>query len=209
VVVQTSTRRSAKIVGSRCHGIPSEVLDFERASKAFARSVDRVAPDVRESLRRYQRSVDRCDKLDVPRRFRGDVRALFTTGGVRAFLDPLRSRIHDFVDALDSIDPQDPFLINGTTAWDRLVTLDESMPPATANVCGSLRRWSKSGFDPDEAPADFDVLRVIRRGIRKQDEVIARTALHMLRVGVVRNAAADFTPEGILAVVDPKLALTL
>src|SRR5438270_456546 len=78
-----------------------------------------VAPDVRKSLGRYDRSLSQCDKVVVPKNRRGDVDLLVRAGGAAAFYRPLRATLDDFDTALHDVNGFDPTMVRGVKAWDK------------------------------------------------------------------------------------------
>jgi hypothetical protein len=207
VVVQSGGKRSADLRGAKCHGIPTEILDFEAVTRALRNSVKDAAPAVRQSLSRYDKSLSQCDKVVVPKRHRKEVTLLVKAGGVAAFYLPLRSQLDDFVVGLHDVHGNDPSMVHGVEAWDRTLVLIDQLPPAAAHACRAVRDWADNKFSDDTAPADFDQLKVVLDGFPVQYSTLDETASYFAKQGAVRRVAKVFAPAGILALVDPKRSL--
>ena len=200
VVVGTSSSRRADLKDSSCHGIPSDVLAFERASRRLAHSVSGdLGKKVRKSRRHYKSSLKQCDSVSVPRSRRGDVHLLVKAGGVWAFYSPLRSRLGSFTTDLHNVDTADPDLVRGVKAWDRVLVLFDSLPAAAANPCGAVKTWANNGFSSDTAPADFGELKVELDQVAAQSRVLDQTSKYLDDAGAFPGPARAFAPNGLLA----------
>ena len=202
VVTQTGTKRSANLTDAKCHGIPTEILDFEAVTRALRNSVKAAAPDVRKSLTRYDRSLSQCYKVVVPKSHRKEVALLVKAGGVAAFYLPLRSQLDDFDVGLHDVHGHDPTMVRGVEAWDRTLVLIDQLPPAAAHACRAVREWADNHFSKDTAPADFDELKVVLDQFPVQYRTLNKTASYFADQGAVRRVAKVFAPAGILALVD-------
>ena len=203
VVVQTGDRRNADIRGAKCHGIPTEILNFEAVTRSLRKAVKAAAPEVQKSLDSYGKSVSRCHKVVVPKARRSDVKLLMKAGGEAAFWLPLRSQLDDFDVALHDVHARDPSMVRGVDAWDRTLVLVDELPPAAAHACRAVRQWADNNFSKDTAPADFDELKVVLHEFPVQQKVLRETAAYLDDQGVVPRVASVFAPPGILAVANP------
>jgi hypothetical protein len=203
VVVQSGDKRNADIRGAKCHGIPTEILNFEAVTRSLRKAVKAAGPDVRKSLARYEQAVSRCHDVVVPKARRNDVRLLMKAGGQAAFWLPLRSQLDDFDVALHDVHGQDPSMVRGVEAWDRTLVLVDELPPAAAHPCRAVREWADHNFSKDTAPADFDELKVVLHEFPVQQKVLRETAAYLDDQGVVPKVASVFAPPGILAVANP------
>lgn len=201
VVVQTGSNRAADMRDAKCHGIPSEVLLFEKASRSLAQSVRALRSNVRQSQKRYTSSLAECDKVVVPKNRRHDVDLLVKSGGVYAFYSPLRARLGDFATEIHDINAGDPELRKGVAAWENTLVLFDSLPAASADPCAAVREWSNHGFSADTAPADFDELTIELDSLKSQSRKLDRAAKHLDDAGVFPGPAAAFAPNGLLAIV--------
>jgi hypothetical protein len=197
VVVQSGRDRSADIRDVRCEGIPSELLAYEKVTRRMRHRVRGAGDEVRKSARDYDRSLEKCDDLVVPKGRRDEVNLLFKLGATRAFFSPIRGRLDDFNVALHDVDGQDPRMVRGVDAWDRTLVLFDELPNATKNPCRAVRDWAEEDFSSDSAPADFGKLRVIRKQFKVQDDVLDETARHMANDGVFPAIAKAFAPRGL------------
>jgi hypothetical protein len=207
VVVQNGSKRAADLRDAACHGIPSEILGFERATRAVKHAVTDAAPDVRKSFDRYDKSLSQCDTVVVPKNRRDDVDLLVKAGGVAAFYLPLRATLDDYDTALHDVHGHDPSMLRGVDAWDKVLVLRDELPPAAAHACRAVRDWAANGFSDDTAPANFDELRVVLHQFRVQSSKLDKTARYLAKQGAVAKVAAVFAPAGMLARVDPNRSL--
>jgi hypothetical protein len=201
VVTQTGNSRSAKLQGAKCHGIPSEILNYEAVTRSLAHDVKVAGPDVRASLRKYDRAVANCSSVAVPKNRRKDVKLIFWAGGEQAFYGPLRTRLGDFETALKDVHGSDPGMTRGVEAWDRQLVLVDELPAAAADPCGAVKQWAANGFSDGTAPADFSELKVIRSQMKAQVKVLDETAAYFGEQGARPSAASAFSPTGLRAIV--------
>ena len=194
VVVQTSDSRHADLTDVACHGIPSEVLSYERVTRHMRSDVKDRAGDVSRSVHDYDSSLGRCDGIVVPKKRRSQVDLLFKLGGTRAFYTPLRPALDRFNTALHDVHGEDPRTTRGVDAWDRTLVLLDELPDVTADPCPAVKKWAKHGFSSDSAPADFGRLGVIRKQFGVQEQVLDEVAHHLRDSGVYPKIAAAFTP---------------
>lgn len=197
VVVQTSDRRSADIRGVECDGMSTELLRYERVTRRMRHRVREAGDEIRKSNRDYEKSLERCDDLVVPKGRRDEVSLLFRLGKTRAFYSPIRGRLDDFNVALHDVEGQDPAMLRGVDAWDRTLVLYDELPNATKNPCRAVRNWAEEDYSSDSAPADFGELRVIRNQFKVQEQVLNETARHMADEGVFPAIARAFAPRGL------------
>jgi hypothetical protein len=207
VVVQTGSSRSADLKGVKCHGIPTEILNYEAVTRSLRNAVKAAAPDVRQSFKRYDKSLSQCDRVTVPKSHRKQVELLVKAGGVAAFYLPLRSQPDDFDVALHDVHGHDPSVTRGVAAWDRTLVLVDELPPAAAHACRAVREWADHNFSKDTAPADFDELKVVLHEFPVQYRTLDETAAYLHDQGVVPRVAKVFAPAGILALVDSNRTL--
>jgi hypothetical protein len=207
VVVQTGSKRSADLADVTCKGIPSEILDFEKATRDLRTAVTEAAPEVRKSLHRYDGSLSQCDKVVVPKRHRDEVDLLVRAGGVAAFYAPLRTTLDSFDTALHDVNGFDPSMVRGVKAWDRTLVLVDQLPAAANHACRAVREWAANHFSKDTAPADFEELAVVLHQFRVQSKVLDGTARYLAKQGAVARVAKVFAPAGILALIDPSRSL--
>jgi hypothetical protein len=181
----------------KCHGIPGELLAYEKATRKMRHRVREAGDDVRGSVRDYDRSLARCDDLVVPKKHRDEVNLLFKLGATRAFYAPIRGRLDDFNVALHDVHGQDPRMVRGVDAWDRTLVLFDELPNAVKNSCKAVRNWAEEDYSSDSAPADFAELRVIRKQFKVQGQILNETAHHMADAGAFPAIAAAFAPRGL------------
>jgi hypothetical protein len=197
VVRQTSGSRHAELTGARCHGIPSDVLGYERATRRLAESLPDFDGKVRKSVGRYDRSVADCDYVAVPKNRAKDVDVLMATGFVYAFYNPLRSRLGSFVTALEDVHAGDPTLISGQESWDNFLIIFDELDPATHDPCAAVKEWAANDWSDDSAPADFDELTVERDQLNAEGRNLVRVAKHLAEAGARRRTAVFFAPHAI------------
>jgi hypothetical protein len=195
VVVQSGSERNADLRDIACHGIPSEILAYEKATRKVRHAARKAKSDVEKSVLDYNRSLGKCDGLVVPRKHRDEVSLLFATGYTRAFYAPLRSALNDFNDALHAVHGQDPRMVRGVDAWDRTLVLLDELPDATKNPCKAVRKWADNDFSQDSAPADFAELRVIHKQFFVQGKILSETAKHLADEGAFPAIAKAFRAD--------------
>jgi hypothetical protein len=197
VVRQTSGERHADLVGAKCHGIPSDVLGYEAATRRLIKSFPDYAKRVSRSMGRYDRGVADCDYISVPRDRADEVDLLFDLGFTYAFYKPLRTRLGSFAEALHDVHPSDPDLVAGMESWDNFLILFDELDPATQDPCAAVKEWAANDFSDESAPADFSELRVERQELRDEARRLRRVAKHLADAGAVRRTAIRFSPTGI------------
>jgi hypothetical protein len=201
VVVQSGGERSADMRGIACHGIPSELLAYEKVTRKMRHRVRKEGSAVRKSVDDYGKEIARCDDLVVPRKRRDDVGLLFDVARTRAFYAPIRSILDDFNVALHDVHGQDPRMTRGVDAWDRTLVLFDELPDAAKKPCRAVRKWAESNYSSDSAPADFAELRVIRKQFGVQGQVLKETARHLADEGAFPAIARAFAPPGLATLV--------
>jgi hypothetical protein len=198
VVEQSSTRRSAFLSAPRCNPIPPEALEMERATSALIRAVQGQAADVRRSIRAYEKDLDECEGLVVPRSRHEEVDLLYEAGQLHAAYDPLLIHIDAFVTRLQGIQPDDPELIKGVVWWRRLVTALDALPDVTARPCRAILDWAETNYSNETAPVDFPSLIASLAAMERHERGILRAASRLSELGISQRIVPGFTPEGIL-----------
>jgi hypothetical protein len=197
VVVQSGGGRHADMHDVACHGIPSEILAYEKVTRRMRHRARQQADAVGKSMDDYGKELAGCDDLVVPKARRDEVDLLFDVSGTRAFYKPLRSLLDDFNVALHDVHGQDPRMTRGVDAWDRTLILLDELPDATKRPCKAVRRWAESDYSSDSAPADFAELRVIRKQFPAQEKILNETARHFADEGAFPAIAQAFAPRGL------------
>ncbi len=198
VVEQSSTRRRAFISAPECTPIPTEALAMERATSALIRAVQGQAADVRRSVRGYEKDLDRCEGLVVPRSRHEEVEALYQAGQIHAAFDPLLVHLDAFVTRLQEIQPEDAELVKGVIWWQRLVTAIDVLPDVTARPCEAVLNWGETNYSTETAPVDFPSLIASLNAMERQERGIIRAAARLEELGVSPRIVPGFVPEGLL-----------
>jgi hypothetical protein len=201
VVVQTGSERHADLTGAKCHGIPSEILSYEKITRSLATYVDGHRADVRKSQRDYDKSLATCDGIVVPTGRAKQVDLLLNMGGERAFYAPLRDRLGTFATRLRDVGGEDPSAVRGIDAWDAVLIVFDELDPVLADPCPAIRQWSDDGWTDDTAPVDFDELKVERHELRGETKTLKEVAAYLADAGLRQRIAAAFAPAGLRAIV--------
>jgi hypothetical protein len=197
VVEQTSRVRRTILEGGHCAAIPDEALAIEKATKALVRAARVKTATVRKSVRAYERSLEACEGLVVPRGVQEEAGLLLVAGRYTAFVDPLSAQIDSFVTALQDIQPTDATLVRGVVGWTKLKQLVDALPRAVQDGCGALRQWAANAYTRDSAPVDFESLAASMASLRRQERTIARADERLARLGVTPTAVLGFDPAGL------------
>ena len=198
VVEQSSTLRHAFLASRTCFTIPTEALEMERATSALIRAVQGQRTDVRRSVRGYEKDLDRCEGVVVPRGRHDAVELLYSAGEVLAAFDPLLVHLDGFVTRLQEIQPEDNELVSGVVWWRRFVTAVDGLPDVVARPCSAMLKWSETNYSDDTAPVDFPALLSTLNAIERQERGIARAGLHLEELGISPRITPGFVPEGLL-----------
>ena len=198
VVEQSTTRRSAFLSAPRCKPIPPEALAMERATSALIRAVQGQTADVRRSIRRYEKDIEDCEGLVVPRSRHEEVELLYEAGELKAAFDPLLIHLDAFVTRLQEIQPEDPGLVRGVVWWRRLVTSLAALPEVAERPCDAVLTWADTNYSNDTAPVDFPSLVAAINGMERQERGILRAASRLTELGISQRIVPGFTPEGLL-----------
>lgn len=200
VVEQSSSRRNAFLTAPRCRPIPPEALAMERATSALLRAVQGQATDVRSSIRGYEKDIEDCEGLVVPRSRHEEVDLLYEAGQLKAAFDPLLIHLDAFVTRLQEIQPEDPELLRGVVWWRRLVTALAALPEVTERPCDAILTWADTNYSNDTAPVDFPSLVASINGMERQERGILRAASRLSELGISQRIVPGFTPEGLLVI---------
>jgi hypothetical protein len=198
VVEQSSSRRSAFMAAPRCNPIPPEALEIERATGALIRAVQGQRADVRRSIRGYEKNVEKCEGLVVPRSRHEEVELLYQAGELQAAFDPLLSHLDAFVTRLQEIQPEDPALVRGVIWWRRLVTELDALPDVTARPCDAVLAWADTNYSDETAPVDFPSLIASLNALERQERGIVRAGARLEELGISQRILPGFVPEGVL-----------
>jgi hypothetical protein len=197
VVRQTSGSRHAELVGAKCHGIPSDVLGYERVTGKLAQSLPNFYTKVQKSLDRYHKSVADCDYVAVPQNRAKDVDVLMRMGFQYALLHPLRNRLGGFAQALHDVHAADPRLASGLDSWDNVLIVFDELDPATHDPCAAVKEWAAGDWSDASAPADFDELRVERDQLKQEAHNLRGVARHLADAGARRGTAILFALDAV------------
>jgi hypothetical protein len=201
------TNIRARFTGSRCNGIPSEVLTFEAITRRAQRAL-RVNTDVTvDALNALERSTLRCRRVKVPRARRSQAHALFDIALVQALEGPNDAAVADFVAALVDADVGNPTLARGAAAWSDWLAIVRALPTVD-DPCDALKAWAAAGYAADSAPIDFAAYRALDRRAEVDRNRIERAATFMALRGAFPNAAVGFTPDGLLTQVSAVAGIT-
>jgi hypothetical protein len=202
LIVSSSTRGRTTTVraffaGQRCAGIPSEVLRFEALTRQAQRDVRLNAAATVDALDAYQRAVERCRNVSVPRARARDAKALFGLALVEALERANDAALGNFVTGLLDVQARNATLAAGASAWADLLATLRALPTVD-DPCASLKAWKRAGFTAEAAPIDFAAFHALDRRATADTTAILRAANLMAVRGAFLNAAIGFTPNGLL-----------
>jgi hypothetical protein len=153
---------------------------------------------VRRSVRGYEKDLDDCEGLVVPRSRHEEVELLYEAGEIQAAFDPLLTHLDAFVTRLQEIQPEDPELVRGVVWWRRLVTAIAALPEPSARPCEAILNWADTNYSNETAPVDFPSLAAAINGMERQERGILRAATRLADLGISQRIVPGFTPEGLL-----------
>jgi hypothetical protein len=207
VVTRTVGKRKtvirARFSGSRCNGIPSDVLQVEAVTRNTVRALRGTTQATAESLSSLERSVKRCRNLDVPRARRAAVAAILDVALVEALEGPNDAALGDFVTALGQIETGNATLAAGIAGWADYLAAIRSLP-AFPDPCATLQSWAQAGWAADQSPIDMTAYRAIDRRTSNDQAAIDKTAAYLARTGVFPRTVEQFSPEGLLLRLAPE-----
>lgn len=198
------TRLSARFRGQRCENIPVDVLAVETATRNVVRALRDTTVATAGSLKSLEASVKRCRNLAVPRSRRAAVSAILDVALIEALEGPNDSALGDFVTALGDVDTSTAALTAGIAGWTDYLAAVRSLP-SIPDPCATLQSWAQAGWADDQSPIDMDAYRAINQRVATDQRAIAQAAKYLSANGVFPRTVVQFTPEGLLLRLAPKL----
>ena len=190
-------RVTAKIGKQKCIKIPADALGFEKATRAAQRSARHRRGRTVRSIASVARSEKRCRDQRVPRSRRKAVAAILDIAETGAFVRPNGAVLDQLVNDLSMVGTDKPVLDSAAGAWADWVDAATSLP-RIEDPCATIRRWAKRHWAADSSPIDISAYNATAKRARSDVKAIVKGARYLVRVGVFRDAAAAFVPEGLL-----------
>jgi hypothetical protein len=188
---------TAKLTKHSCSKIPADALAIERITRKADRAVRKHANATLRGVRRVERSIQRCRKLDVPRNRRAAVSAVYDIAVSGAVARPNLAAIDSFVASLGNVEASSDLVVRAIDGWGDYADVLHSLP-AIKDPCTTLRNWEKASWSPQQSPVDMPAYRALSKRSRTDQKAIARGASYLLVNGVYRRVAIAFSTEGLI-----------
>lgn len=198
------TVRTARFRGQKCENMPLDAVATETATRNAVRALRGTTVETADSLDALQASVKRCRNLAVPKTRRAAAGAILDIALVEALEGPNDAVLGDFVAALGNVDTTTPVLRAGIAAWGDYLAAVRSLP-AIPDPCATLEKWAQAGWARDQSPLDMNAYRAIDQRTAGDTAAIKRAAKYLAANGVFPRTVVQFTPEGLLLRLAPKL----
>jgi hypothetical protein len=203
VKLRTPTSRIAKATfdtrHTACRPIPADALAFEAATREAVRGVGAQKTALERSFDAFDDSERQCRRLDVPRNRHAQVELFEEAAASSAIFKPIDAPLQTFVNALATTPSSDPTLTAGAAGWTDALALLRSLPDFQPTLCAALKRWAAAGWAASAAPADASAIRALIVRAGRDEKAMERAGKHLATLGVFRQTAAAFTPDGLLA----------
>ena len=198
---------SARFRGQRCKGIPSDVLAVETATRNAVRGLRSTTTETSQSLDALESSLRSCKKLKVPSSRRTAAAAIVDIATVEALVAPNDGALNDFVTALGNIQTSRSVLTAGIAAWSDELAAIHSLP-SISDPCATLKTWASNNWAADQSPIDLAAYKAVDRRTAGDERAIKRAAAFLARSGVFPRTVVQFTPQGLLLRLAPKVGTT-
>ena len=198
------TIRRARFHGQKCEQMPLDVLAVETATRIAVRALRATAAATEDSLSALEASVKRCRKLDVPRSRRVAANAILDIALVEALERPNDTALGDFVRLLGDVDTTNTTLTAGIAGWTDYLAVVRSLP-SIPDPCATLQGWAQAGWAADQSPINMNAYRAADQRTAADTKAIRRAARYLAANGVFPRTVVQFTPEGLLLRLAPKL----
>ena len=198
------TTRAARFRGQKCKEIPLDVLAVETATQNAVRALRGSTVATADSLDALEASVKRCSKLAVPRSRRAAASAILDIALVEALEGPNDAALGNFVTELGGVDTSTAVLTAGIAGWTDYLAAVRSLP-SIPDPCATLQSWAQAGWAADQSPIDMNAYRAVNQRTNADTRAIERAAKYLAVNGVFPRTVVQFTPEGLLLRLAPKL----
>jgi hypothetical protein len=198
LVPPAETTVRAKFVSTHCAAPGDEALAFRAAARSTSRDFVRVQPALIRSVRRYARSTQPCEGLDVPSDREDEATMLLATGLTQAANRPLGALLADYATTLQSLAATDVQLAKGTAAWRDYADGVGSLPALAPSACAVLAEWAANGYTDETAPVDFAALKALMDRLQADGAEIRRTARYLVGLGIDPTTAIEFTLDDLI-----------
>jgi hypothetical protein len=198
------TQLAARFRGQKCKNIPVDVLAAETATRNAVRGLKGSTVATADSLKSLEASVKRCRNLDVPRSRRAAASAILDIALVEALEGPNDAPLGNFIAELGGIDTTNATLAGGISGWTDWLAAVRSLQ-SIPDPCATLQSWAQAGWAADQSPIDMTAYRALDQRVSADSRAIERAAKYLAVNGVFPRTVVQFTPEGLLLRLAPKL----
>jgi hypothetical protein len=203
----TKSVLTARFGKKSCENIPLDALATETATRNAVRALKGTTVATTDSLKSLQASIKRCRNLSVPRANRAAASAILDVALVEALEGPNDAVLGDFVNALGQVDTTNATLTAGIAGWTDYLATVRSLP-AFPDPCATLQSWAQAGWAADQSPIDMNAYKAADQRTNADEKAIAKAAKYLAVNGVFPRTVVQFTPEGLLLRLAPKLPVT-
>ena len=201
------TTTSARFRGQRCKGVPSDVLAVEAVTRNAARELRSTTAETRQSLDALETSLHSCRKLKVPKSRSSAAAAIVDIATVEALVAPNDAALNDFVTALGNVQTSRSVLSSGIAAWTDELAAIHSLP-SISDPCATLKTWASNNWAADQSPIDLAAYKAVDARTASDERAIKRAAKFLATSGVFPRTVLQFTPQGLLLRLAPKVGTT-
>jgi hypothetical protein len=188
----------ARFRSTKCASPGEEALAFRTVARAAGSAFVRAQPAISRSVRRYARSSQPCESLDVPVDRQDEATLLLSTGLTQASTRPLTKLLNDYTATLQSLGVTDTQLMKGAAAWRDVVDGIRSLPALSRNACAVLAEWAANGYTDATAPVNFAGLRTLTDRLTADGRELRRTARYLANAGIDPLTASAFTLDDMV-----------
>ena len=199
IEVRRSGRRfTARFRTTECEQPGDEVLAFRAQSRVVATRFVRKEASVLRSIRRYARSAEPCEALDIPAERQGQASLMVSAGLLQATTRPLLGTLDDYSATLVALDVTDTQLAAGAAAWRDYTNALMGLGTPAGGWCNAFLEWRRAGYPEGSAPVDFDALRALATRLRSDAATVRATGRYLRRRGIDPLTANAFTLDDLI-----------
>jgi hypothetical protein len=188
----------ARFVSTHCAAPGDQALAFRTVARSAGEAFLKAQPALIKSVRRYVRSIQPCETLNVPTDKQDEATLMLATGLTQAANRPLATLLEDYASTLQSLVPTDQQLAKGAAAWRDYVNGSRSLPAFAPSPCAVLAEWAANGFTDQTAPTDFAALKTLMDRLQADGAEIRRTSRYLARLGIDPLTAVEFTLDDLV-----------
>ncbi|MEA2443173.1 MAG: hypothetical protein QOJ12_465, partial [Thermoleophilales bacterium] len=171
---------------------------FRTVARTTGDAFLKAQPALIKSVRRYVRTIQPCETLNVPADRQDEATLMLSTGLTQAATRPLSTLLDDYATTLQSLAATDQQLAKGAAAWRDYVDGVRSLPAFAPNACSVLAEWAANGYTDETAPTDFAALKTLVDRLQADGAEIRRTARYLAALGIDPVTAVEFTLDDLV-----------